>query len=75
MADTELGRFECDKCHGVVVAAGQQAPSFRGIGAFCGPCPFNCGAWINRGFRHVKPGGVQAYRADEWAVLSAASAP
>jgi hypothetical protein len=67
VAEAELGRWSCDKCGGSIVAAGTQAATFRGIGAFCGPCPFNCGAWINRGFRHVKPGDVRAYRADEWA--------
>ena len=41
--------------------------TFKGTGAFMGLCPWNCGAWVNRGFRHVQSGGVLAYRADEWA--------
>jgi hypothetical protein len=40
--------------------------SFLGFGAFIGPCPWDCGAWINRGFRWIRPGQVSAYRADEW---------
>jgi hypothetical protein len=48
------------------VAAGQRVASFAGIGAFMGPCPWDCGAWINRGFRSIRPGQVKAYRAAEW---------
>ena len=62
----ELGRWTCDKCGNTVVAGGQRVLSFRGIGAFIGPCPWECGAWLNRGFRLIKPGQVRAYRADEW---------
>ena len=66
MADNEVGRWACDKCTHTIVAAGPRVASFRGIGAFVGPCPWECGAWITRGFRSVKPGYVTAYRADEW---------
>jgi hypothetical protein len=31
-----------------------------------GPCPWECGAWITRGFRNVRPGQVHAFRANEW---------
>lgn len=50
----------------MVVAAGQRVASFLGIGAFMGPCPWECGAWITRGFRSVRPGHVTAFRAEEW---------
>jgi hypothetical protein len=66
MADQEVGRWACEKCRNTVVAAGRLSASFRGIGAFMGPCPWGCGAWINRGFRSIKPGDVGAYRAEEW---------
>jgi hypothetical protein len=66
VADEEVGRFRCDKCGETVVAAGRREASFRGIGAFTGPCPWDCGAFINRGFRCVKPGQVRAFRGEEW---------
>lgn len=66
MADQEVGRWACQKCGGMIVAAGQRTPSFPGIGAFTGSCPWDCGAWISRGFRFIKPGHVKAYRATEW---------
>ena len=66
MAAEEVGRFECAKCGKAVVAAGHRTMAFKGIGAFTGPCPWACGAWINRGFRLIKPGQVTAYRANEW---------
>jgi hypothetical protein len=66
LADVEVGRFDCEKCGKAVVAAGYRVTTFKGIGAFTGPCPWGCGAWINRGFRFVKPGRVTAYRASEW---------
>jgi len=50
----------------MIVAAGQRTPSFPGIGAFNGACPWECGAWISRGFRFIKPGQVRAFRAAEW---------
>jgi len=62
----EIGRWVCQKCGNAIVAAGPRARSFRGIGAFIGPCPWDCGAWINRGFREIRPGQVRAYRAEEW---------
>ena len=65
-ADEEVGRWACEKCGNAVVAAGRRVAAFRGVGAFSGPCPYECGAWITRGFRLIKPGGVRAYRADEW---------
>ena len=66
MSDQEVGRWRCDKCGQSVVAAGQRSATFKGTGAFTGPCPWDCGAWINRAFRLIKPGHVAAYRADEW---------
>jgi hypothetical protein len=66
VAEQEVGRFTCDKCGKPVVAAGRRIATFKGIGAFTGPCPWECGAWINRGFRWIKPGQAKAYRADEW---------
>lgn len=48
------------------MAAGLRSPRFKGTGAFTGPCPWNCGAWVNRGFRSIEPGKVRAFRADEW---------
>lgn len=66
MTQEEVGRWACDKCGRTIVAAGRRSRSFRGIGAFTGACPWECGAWINRGFRWIKPGQVHAYRGDEW---------
>lgn len=66
MAVQEVGRWNCEKCGKAVVAAGQYTKSFVGIGAFMGPCPWDCGAWINRGFRFIRPGQVRAFRAAEW---------
>jgi hypothetical protein len=64
--DQEVGRWACQKCGNTIVAAGLLTKSFRGIGAFVGPCPWDCGTWINRGFRRIRPGHVKAYRANEW---------
>jgi len=50
----------------MIVAAGPVANAYMGFGAFIGPCPWDCGAWINRGFRQIRPGQVSAYRAAEW---------
>lgn len=66
MADEEVGRFSCTKCGRSIVAVGQRVKLFKGTGAFMGQCPWDCGAWINRAFRMVKPGRVSACRADEW---------
>ncbi len=66
MMDREVGRCSCDKCDRPIVAAGPLVKSFLGIGAFTGLCPWDCGAWINRGFRFIRPGLVKAYRAEEW---------
>lgn len=66
MTQQEVGRWSCSKCGNEIVAAGPRAASFRGIGAFTGPCPWDCGAWINRGFRWIRPGQVTVHRADEW---------
>lgn len=66
MPDEEVGRWACETCGKMIVAAGPVTRSFRGIGAFVGPCPWDCGASINRGFRGIRPGQVKAYRADEW---------
>lgn len=66
VTDREVGRFICDKCGQPIVAAGRRVDSYLGIGAFMGYCPWNCGAWINRGFRRIRPGEVKLFRADEW---------
>jgi hypothetical protein len=66
MRDEEVGRWDCEKCGRVVVAAGQLKRSFSGFGAFSGPCPWECGAWISRSFRLIRPGAVKAFRADDW---------
>jgi hypothetical protein len=66
MSGEEVGRWSCAKCGQSIVAAGFRAKGFVGIGAFVGPCPWGCGAFINRGFRGIKPGAVRAYRSDEW---------
>ena len=66
MGDEEVGRWTCEKCGQPVVVAGRRVMTFRGIGAFTGPCPWECGGWINRGFRWIKPGQAKAFRADEW---------
>jgi hypothetical protein len=66
VADEEVGRWNCDKCGNSVVAAGRRDKTFQGTGAYMGHCPWDCGAWINRAFRWIKPGAVKAYRADEW---------
>jgi len=62
----EVGRWPCAKCGHQIVAAGHSSKSYHGIGAFIGPCPWDCGAQITRGFRWIRPGAVQVYRADEW---------
>ena len=66
MADKEVGRWRCEKCGQIIVAAGPMTAAFRGTGAFSGRCPWECGAWINRAFRSIKPGRVRAFRADQW---------
>ena len=73
MADIEVGRWKCEKCGRSIVAVGHRTPLFKGVGAFTGPCPWECGAWVNRGFRLIKPGGVRAHRADEWDARDAAA--
>jgi hypothetical protein len=64
--DQEVGRWKCEKCGRNIVAAGLRTTGFKGTGAFMGHCPWECGAWINRAFRSIKPGEVRAYRADQW---------
>ena len=64
--DEEVGRWSCLKCGKGIVAVGQRHKSFKGTGAFIGTCPWECGAWITRAFRMVKPGRVSACRADNW---------
>lgn len=66
MSGQEVGRWLCEKCNRPVVAAGERSPFFPGVGSFSGPCPWDCGAWINRGFRKIRSGQVSAHRADEW---------
>ena len=66
MADLEVGRWNCEKCGKVIVAVGRRSAQYKGVGAFTGHCPWECGAWVNRGFRFIKPGDVRAHRADEW---------
>jgi hypothetical protein len=64
--DEEVGRWACLKCGNAIVAVGPRDPRFKGTGAFIGTCPWDCGAWITRAFRMVKPGRVRACRAPEW---------
>jgi len=64
--EQEVGRWACMKCARPIVAVGHRAKAFKGTGAFIGHCPWDCGAWISRAFRLVKPGQVRACRADEW---------
>jgi hypothetical protein len=64
--DEEVGRWTCDKCGRLIVACGLRTRAFKGTGAFIGPCPWSCGAWITRAFRSIKPGQVKAVRADDW---------
>ncbi len=66
MGDREVGRWTCSKCGHRIVAAGPRSNGFVGIGAFSGPCPWECGAWINRGFRLIRTGQIKAFRAEEW---------
>ena len=66
MRNCEVGRWSCEKCGNEIVAVGPRAGSFRGTGSYTGPCPFECGAWINRGFRLVRPGRISVYRAIDW---------
>jgi hypothetical protein len=66
MAEQEVGRWKCEKCGSTIVAVGKRTTTYKGVGAFTGECPWHCGAWVNRGFRSIKPGEVRAYRADEW---------
>ena len=66
MASQEVGRWNCDKCGKAIVATGQRSPTFKGTGGFSGPCPWDCGAYINRGFRSIRPGEVRVCRAEEW---------
>ncbi len=66
MSGTEVGRWACSKCGHLIVAAGNRSRDFHGIGAYIGECPWGCGAFINRGFRWIRPGAVRAYRSDEW---------
>lgn len=51
----------------MLVAAGEREPRFPGVAAICALCPYDCGAYVNRSFRHVRPGRVRAVRAAEWA--------
>jgi hypothetical protein len=62
----EVGRWDCTKCGKPLVAAGPRVTTYKGSGAFMGPCPWSCGAWINRAFRFIQPGEVSVFRADEW---------
>ncbi len=64
--DQEVGRWACAKCGKTVVAAGTRTLAFKGLGAFNGPCPWDCGAWISRSFRLIRPGQVRAFRVDDW---------
>jgi hypothetical protein len=66
MTTQEVGRWKCGKCGKTIVAAGVVSQSLKGCGAFTGPCPWDCGAWVNRSFRSIRSDDVRAYRADEW---------
>jgi hypothetical protein len=71
VTDEEVGRWGCLKCGQDIVASAPRAASFAGRGAYVGPCPWGCGAWIQRGFRGARPGTVTTWRSDEWPRLSA----
>jgi hypothetical protein len=64
--EQEVGRWPCPRCSKAIVAVGPRDKKFKGTGAFIGTCPWECGAWITRAFRQVKPGRVRACRADDW---------
>lgn len=66
MRNCEVGRWNCEKCGNEIVAAGPRSGASRGHGSYVGPCPFECGAWINRGFRLVRSGQISVYRASDW---------
>ena len=66
MRNCEVGRWPCEKCGNEIVAVGPREGSHRGNGSYVGRCPFDCGAWINRGFRLVRPGQVSVYQARDW---------
>ena len=66
MANQEVGRWQCAKCGKTIVAAGLRSPKFMGNGGYAGPCPWSCGAWVNRSFRSIRPGDVLVFRGDEW---------
>jgi hypothetical protein len=63
----EVGRWPCEKCGKGIVVIGERVPAtFKGTGSFTGSCPWDCGAWINRGFRRVRPGALRVFRAEEF---------
>ena len=66
MAYEEVGRWTCSKCGRDIVAAGQRTLAYKGIGSLSAPCPWDCGAWINRGFRSIRSDAVRYFRAHEW---------
>jgi hypothetical protein len=66
MSNHEVGRWVCGKCGQAIVATGPRSTRFKGSGSFSGPCPWDCGAYINRSFRSIRPGDVNVCRADEW---------
>lgn len=66
MAGDEVGRWCCIKCGREIVAAGNASEGRHRISAYVGPCPWDCGAQISRGFRSIRPGGVSVHRAEEW---------
>jgi len=66
MAYEEVGRWTCSKCGRDIVAAGQRTLAYKGIGSLSAPCPWDCGAWINRSFRSIRSCDVRAYRAGDW---------
>jgi hypothetical protein len=67
----EIARWPCEKCGQTCIAAGKRDLSFP-TGAFMGPCPSGCGAWINRGFRFVRPLTLRVFGSEEWNKLSVA---
>jgi len=75
VAAEEVGRWSCEKCGESCVAVGTKSKTFKGTGAFIGPCPWGCGAWMNRAFRFIKPGAVTVYRSDEWDQMSSRNTP
>lgn len=67
MQVSEVGRWRCEKCGRVCVAAGRKDRRLTRIGIVAGAaCPWECGLRINRGFRFVKSTDVTLYTVEAW---------